>query len=78
MLYKSRERVMKLSDDYSRIVSEAKYNTKDGEGLKTLIAKQVLQRIALAKVIADNASQKLLNEIRQIKYSFYWEKEITK
>ena len=61
---------MKLSDDYSRIVSEAKYNTKRGEGLKILIAKQVLQRIVLAKVIADNASQKLLSEISQIKYSF--------
>ena len=70
MFYKSRERVVKLSDDYSRIVSEAKYNTKHGEGLKILIAKQVLQRIVLAKVIADNASQKLLNEISQIKYSF--------
>ena len=70
MFYKSRERVVKLSDDYSRIVSEAKYNTKHGESLKILIAKQVLQRIVLAKVIADNASQKLLNEISQIKYSF--------
>ena len=40
----------------------------------------MLQRlpIALAQVKADNASEKLLNEIRQIIYSLYSAKEITK
>ena len=40
----------------------------------------MLQRlpIALAKVKAENTSEKLLNEIRQIIYSLYREKEITK
>ena len=40
----------------------------------------MLQRllIALAQVKAGTASENLLNEIRQIIYSLYWEKEITK
>ena len=33
---------MKLFDDFSRIVSEAKYKTKYGEGLKKLTPKQML------------------------------------
>ena len=40
----------------------------------------MLQRlpIALAQVKAGNTSENLLNEIRQIIYSLYWAKEITK
>ena len=40
----------------------------------------MLQRlpIALAQVKAGNTSEKLLNEVRQIIYSFYREKEVTK
>ena len=57
---------MKLFDDYSRILSEAKYKTKYGEGSKILTLKQMLQRlpIALAQVKAGNTSENLLNEIR--------------
>ena len=51
-----------------------------GIGLKILTPKQMLQRlpIALAQVKAGNASEKLLSEIRQIMYSLYLAKEITK
>ena len=51
-----------------------------GIGLKILTPKQMLQRlpIALASVKAGNASEKLLSEIRQIIYSLYLAKEITK
>ena len=47
---------------------------------KILTAKQMLQRlpIALAQVKAVNNSENLLNEIRQIIYSLYQSKEITK
>ena len=40
----------------------------------------MLQRlpIAFAHVKAGNASKHLLNEIRQIIYSLYWAKEITR
>ena len=34
--------------------------------------------LAVAQVKAGNTSGNLLNEIRQIIYSLYWEKEITK
>ena len=53
---------------------------KKGTGLKVLIHKQMLQRvpIALAQIKAGNNSESLLNEIRQIVYSLYQSKEITK
>ena len=51
-----------------------------GTGLKLLTRKQMLQRlpIALAQVKAGNNSESLLNEIRQIFYSLYQSKQITK
>ena len=62
------------------MLSEAKYKAKHGKGLKILTPKQMLQRlpIALAQVKAGNTSENLLNEIRQIIYSLYQAKEITK
>ena len=47
---------------------------------KILSPKQILQRlpIALAQVKAGNNSESLLNEIRQIVYSLYQSKQITK
>ena len=59
---------MKLFNDYSKIVSEAKQKRKYREGLKILTPKQMLQilPIALAQVKAGNTSENLLNEIRQI------------
>ena len=69
-------KVIKLFDDYSRIVSEAIYKSKYGEGLKMLTPKQMLQGlpIALAQVTAGNISDNVLNEIRQIIYPLYWTK----
>ena len=54
--------------------------TNEGEGLKILIPNQMLKRlpIALAQVKAGNNSESLLKEIRQIVYSLYQSKEITK
>ena len=80
LLYKSREAVIKLFNDYSSIISEAKYRTKHGEGLKISIPKQMLQRlpIALTKVKTGNTSENLLNEIGPFIYSLYRAKEITK
>ena len=48
--------------------------------LKILTHKQMLQRlpIALPQVKAGNNSENLLNEIRQIVYSLYQSKQITK
>ena len=79
-LYKLWEKVIKLFDESSRIVSEAKYKARYGEGLKILTLKQMFQRlaIALAQVKAGNASDYVFNENRQIIYSLYREKEIIK
>ena len=59
---------------------DARKNKTKGKGLKILTPKQMLQRlpIALAQVKAGNNSENLLNEIRQIIYSLYQSKEITK
>ena len=48
--------------------------------LKILTPKHMLQRlpIALAQVKAGNTFENLLNEIRQIIYSLYRQKETTK
>ena len=66
------------------MLSDANYNAKqnetEGKGLKILTPKQILQRlpIALVQVKAGNDSESLLNEIRQIVYSLYRSKQITK
>ena len=66
------------------MLSDANYNSKNsetkGKGFKILTPKQILQRlpIALAQVKAGNNSESLLNEIRQIVYSLYQSKQITK
>ena len=61
-------------------MSEAKWKTKYGEGLKILTSEQILQRlpIAFAQVKVGNNSESLLNEIRQIVYSLHQSKENTK
>ena len=41
LLYKSREAVSKLFNDYSLIVSEAKYNSIHGEGIPSISADTV-------------------------------------
>ena len=78
------KKIIDLFNNYSKIRSEAVYKPKqdetEEEGLKILTPKQMIQRlpIALAQVKAGNNSQNLLNEIRQIIYSLYQSKEITK
>ena len=80
-LYNSREEVVKIFNDCARNMSRNIYDSKqEGTGLKILTPKQMLQRlpIALAQIKAGNNTQSLLNEIRQIVYSLYQSKEITK
>ena len=80
----SRQEVINFFRDYGKIVLDAAYKSKQnetkGKGLKILTPKQMLQRlpIALAQVKAGNNSESLLNEIRQIVYSLYQSKQITK
>ena len=70
-----------MLNDYTKNMSRNIYDSKqEGTGLKILIPKQMLQRllISLAQIKAGNNSQSLLNEIRQIVYSLFQSKEITK
>ena len=80
MLYIARNEAIKFYDDHSLMMPEAKTKATKGTGLKILTPKQLLQRlpIALAQVNAGKNSEKLLNEIRQIVYSLYQSKKITK
>ena len=54
--------------------------SQEGEGLKISTPNQMLKTlpIALAQIKVGNNSESLLNEIRQIVYSLYRSKEITK
>ena len=51
-----------------------------GEGIKVIPVKQLLQRlpIELAQFPAGNTSENLLNQIRQIIYLLYQEKQFSK
>ena len=81
---KSREEAINFFRDYEKMVLDASYKSKHdetkGKGIKILAPKQMLQRlpIALAQLKAGNNSESLLNEIRQIVYSLYQSKQITK
>ena len=82
MLYNARNDAIKFIEDYGSMILEAKKlaREQEGTGLRILMPNQMLKRlpIALAKVKAGNNSESLLNEIRQIVYSLYRSKEITK
>ena len=77
-------KIINLINGNAKIRSEAIYKSKQNENkgkrLKILTPKQMLQRlpIALAQVKAGNNSERSLNEIRQIVYSLYQSKQITK
>ena len=60
-------------------MSEAKYKTKYGEGMKILTPKQMLQKlpIPLRQAKAGNTSENSLNEIRQIDQKKLLRKYIT-
>ena len=79
-LYNSREEVVQIFNDYAMNMSRNICDSKQEAVFKTLTPKQMLQGlpIALAHMKAGNNSQSLLNEIRQIVYSLYQSKEITK
>ena len=60
--------------------SAAQRNNQTGQGIKILTPDQILGRlpIALAQSQARNNSQKLKNVIRQLLYSLYGSKKLTK
>ena len=91
--FNARNSAIKFIEDYGSMILEAKRLAKEeqeGKGanemsrvnarVKILTPNQMLRRlpIALTQVKAGNNSESLLNEIRQIVYSLYRSKEITK
>ena len=79
-LHESRQRVVQMFIDYPREKSRRIYESKQRKGLKILTPNQMLKRlpIALAQIKTGNNSESLLNEIREIVYSLYRSKEISK
>ena len=65
---------------FKRGIFQVSKESQEGKGLKILTPNQMLKRLAivLALVKAGNNSESSLNEIRQIVYSLYRSKEITK
>ena len=63
-----------------KILKFNKQNQQKGQGIKTLTPNQMLNRlpIVLAQLQAGNNSNKLKNEIRQLLYSLYRSKNMTK
>ena len=66
-------------EDFSSMILKAKRKAIEGEKLKMLTPKKTLQRLPIPFVqVKGNNLENLLNEIRQIVYSFYQSKEIIK
>ena len=74
------ERVDKVIEIVKRILAYIKQQNQEGEGIKILTPNQMLSRlpISLAQLEAGNNSNKLRNEIRQLLYSLYRSKNMTK
>ena len=80
--YEGREMVLNVFKSkifFTKSKGSGVLNTNHSK-LKILTPKQILKRlpVALAQVKAGNNSENVLNEIRQIVYSLYQSKEITK
>ena len=76
------EKEIEKPDKMLKIVEKIRgFNRQQqGYGLKTLTPDQILSRlpISLAHLNAENNSEKLKNELRQLLYSLYRSKELTK
>ena len=70
----------KKNDKICKRLKSCSDTSKKGEGLKILTNKQMLNRlpILLAQIQAGNNSKSLKNELRQILYSLYRSKVLTK
>ena len=82
--FNARNSAIKFIEDYGSLIPEAKKlareQEQEGTRLKILTPNQMLKilPITLAQLKAGNNSESLLHEIRQIVYSLYRSKEITK
>ena len=75
------KKITEKPDKILKIVKEIlEFNKQKGQGLKILTPNQMFSRlpITLAQLKAGNNSEKLKNEIRQLLYSLYRSKKLTK
>ena len=77
---KENERVEKILEIVKEIVRFSRQNQQKGQSIRILKPNQMSNRlpIALAQLQAGNNSNKLKNEIRQLLYSLYRSKNMTK
>ena len=70
------DKILKIAKE----ILKFKEQDQSGKGLKIVTPKQMLSRlsITLAQLNAGNNSEKLKNEIRQLFYSLYRSKKLTK
>ena len=70
------DKILKIAKE----ILKFKEQDQSGKGLKIVTSKQMLSRlsITLAQLNAGNNSEKLKNEIRQLFYSLYRLKKLTK
>ena len=68
----------KIIDIVEKVIEHDRQN--QGQGSKILTPNQILSRlpVSLAQLKAGNNSKKLKNEIRQLLYSLYRSKKLTK
>ena len=78
-LYKIKDKKIKTVNEILDFNKEIQ-KQQEGSGLKILTQNQMLLRllISLAQLKAGNNSEKLKNEIRQLLYSLYRSKQLTK
>ena len=69
----------KIVDIVKKILEFNRQN-QEGQGLKIVTPDQIISRLSinLAQLKAGNNSEKLKNEIRQLLYSLYQSKKLTK
>ena len=72
------DKILKIVEEI--LIFNRENRKQQGLGLKILIPNQMLSRlpISLAQLKAGNNSEKLKNEIRQLLYSLYRSKKLTK
>ena len=70
------DKIVKTVEDILRFIKQK----QEGQGIKILTPNQMLSRlpISLARLKTRNNSEKLTNEIRQLLYSLYRSKNMTK
>ena len=81
-MYEEKREIEKPNKIVEIVEESLKFNKQNqkGEGLKILTPNQLLSRlpIPLAQLKAENNSEKLKNDIRQLLYSLYRSKKLTK